>query len=133
MLQGDMNKKEKSNAEFEQQIQQMKQDYGAVKQRRQTEISALEGEQEEINHSIQVERRTPILVWKAQGEVSLGRALWSASLTLIISGVIQNGPKIIVYGQHFTLLSGRAVETTVLVWAEEFHDVLPSDWWCFVF
>lgn len=75
MLQGDMNKKEKSNAEFEQQIQQMKQDYGAVKQRRQTEISALEGEQEEINHSIQVERRTPILVWKAQGEVSLGRAL----------------------------------------------------------
>uniref|UniRef100_A0A674B3A1 RING-type E3 ubiquitin transferase n=1 Tax=Salmo trutta TaxID=8032 RepID=A0A674B3A1_SALTR len=51
---GDMNKKEKSNAEFEQQIQQMKQDYGAVKQRRQTEISALEGEQEEINHSIQI-------------------------------------------------------------------------------
>uniref|UniRef100_A0A8C7SHB5 RING-type E3 ubiquitin transferase n=1 Tax=Oncorhynchus mykiss TaxID=8022 RepID=A0A8C7SHB5_ONCMY len=42
------------NAEFEQQIQQMKQDYGAVKQRRQTEISALEGEQEEINHSIQI-------------------------------------------------------------------------------
>ncbi|XP_041718315.2 E3 ubiquitin-protein ligase TTC3 isoform X2 [Coregonus clupeaformis] len=51
---GDMNKKEKSNAEFEQQIQQMVQDYGAVKQRRQKEISALEGEQEEINHSIQV-------------------------------------------------------------------------------
>ncbi|XP_045080202.1 E3 ubiquitin-protein ligase TTC3 isoform X3 [Coregonus clupeaformis] len=51
---GDLSKKEKSNAEFEQQIQQIKQDYDSVKQRRLKEISALEGELEEINRLIQV-------------------------------------------------------------------------------
>ncbi|XP_010869150.3 E3 ubiquitin-protein ligase TTC3 isoform X2 [Esox lucius] len=51
---GDMTKKEKSNAEFEQQIEQMKQDYDTVIQRRQQEISDLEGELEHVNHSIQI-------------------------------------------------------------------------------
>uniref|UniRef100_A0A4W5P6H7 TTC3/DZIP3-like helical domain-containing protein n=1 Tax=Hucho hucho TaxID=62062 RepID=A0A4W5P6H7_9TELE len=54
---GDMAKKEKSNAEFEQQIQQIKQDYDTVKQRRLKEISALEGELEKINHSIQISHK----------------------------------------------------------------------------
>ncbi|XP_029556092.1 E3 ubiquitin-protein ligase TTC3-like [Salmo trutta] len=54
---GDMAKKEKSNAEFEQQIQQIKQDYDTVKQRRLKEISALEGELEKINHLIQISHK----------------------------------------------------------------------------
>ncbi|XP_055798331.1 E3 ubiquitin-protein ligase TTC3-like isoform X4 [Salvelinus fontinalis] len=56
-VQGDMAKKEKSNAEFEQQIQQIKQDYDTVKQRRLKEISALEGELEKINHLIQISHK----------------------------------------------------------------------------
>ncbi|KAJ7996986.1 hypothetical protein DPEC_G00224220 [Dallia pectoralis] len=51
---GDMTKKEKQKAEFEQKIKQLKQDYESVKQRRQQEIATLEVQLDEVNHAVQI-------------------------------------------------------------------------------